>query len=329
MPVSVAACRTIDTDIRADISAFSDDCIAGLSRTPKSLPCKWLYDDAGSQLFEHITALAEYYPSRTEEALLREASLPVARALDGFRSLVEFGSGASRKTRLILAAATTIETYVPIDISATELDRAQTSLRVDFPRLAIDPICADFTAPDSLDLCSLRGPVLAFFPGSTLANMAPPQAIAFLGALRRNIGPETRLLLGVDVVKDERVLCAAYDDAKGVTAAFNLNLLTRMTRELGAGVDVTAFRHRAIWNAEEHCIEMHLEASSRQEIAIGDERFVIEAGETIHTESSYKFSVDHWQGMFAAAGWRLEDKWLSPAPQFLLALLAVDADEIA
>lgn len=316
----------VATSRQTGAPAFAADCIEGLSSARRWLACKWLYDDIGSQLFERITALEEYYPSRVEEALLEDASAHLSRLPGGPSSLVELGSGASRKTRLLLAALGTIKTYVPIDISADELDRAHASLRADYPGLAIVPTCADFTGPIALDLHSLRAPVLMFFPGSTLGNMAPLQAIAFLRAIRDETGADTRLLLGVDLLKDESVLRAAYDDAEGVTAAFNLNLLTRMKRDLDAVIDVGAFRHRAIWNAEEHRIEMHLEATSRQVIAMPGHRFVIEAGETIHTENSYKLSVAQWQDIFESAGWRIDATWQSPAPHFLLALLSIGTE---
>ena len=309
----------------AGASAFAADCLAGLSRTRKSLPCKWLYDDAGSQLFERITALPEYYPGRVEEALLGQAARYVAGPA-GPRTLVELGSGASRKTRALLAAAETIETYIPIDISADELDRAQMSLRGAFPRLAVVPTCADFTVRGSLDLRGLQPPVLLFFPGSTLGNMAPLQAADFLSALRAGADPETRLLLGVDLLKDEATLRAAYDDAAGVTAAFNLNLLARMRRELGANIDVAAFRHRALWNAAGHRIEMHLEATSRQDITLLGQCFAIEPGETIHTENSYKLTAPQWRDVFETAGWRIEAEWRNSDPQFLVALLVADRD---
>lgn len=311
---------------RSDAARFSfaADCIAGLSQARKAIPCKWLYDDAGSQLFERITALDEYYPSRIEEALLAQAAQDIAGAAEP-KSLVELGSGASRKTRLLLAAADGIETYVPIDISNDELGRAQRSLRADFPRLEIRPLCADFSTPASLDLSGLPGPALLFFPGSTLGNMAPNQAIGFLDGLRGQMRPDTKLLLGVDLLKGESVLRAAYDDSAGITAAFNLNLLSRMKRELGAAVDVSGFSHRAVWNAADSRIEMHLEARSRQEIVLLGRCFTIDAGETIHTENSYKLAAAQWETIFEAAGWRIEHDWQSADPSFRIALLAMDA----
>ena len=306
------------------LSPFAYDCLVGLSHDPKSLPCKWLYDDAGSQLFERITKVADYYPTRVEEALIEQAAPHIADLLREPTTLAELGSGASRKTRLLLAATNSIVRYVPIDISADELARAHAALRDDFRDLTIAPRCADFTTPAELELKRLPGPMLLFFPGSTLGNMAPPQAIEFLRALRDHTSAGTRLLLGVDVLKDQRTLCAAYDDADGVTAAFNLNLLQRINRELGGMIEVCSFRHRAIWNAQQSRIEMHLQATSRQVIALLGRRFVIEAGETIHTENSYKLSVPHWQEIFAASGWRTECDWPSLEPRFLLALLGRD-----
>ena len=303
------------------ISPFGVDCLDGLSRHCKSLPCKWLYDDAGSLLFGGITTVEEYYPTRAEEGLIEECRPYIAHLLSKPTTLVELGSGASRKTRLLLTATDAITSYIPIEISADELKRAQTSLQAEFIGLAIDPICADFTEPATLGLNRLTGPMLLFFPGSTLGNMAPLQAIQFLRALRENTPADTQLLLGVDLLKDERTLCAAYDDAAGVTAAFNLNLLERINRELEGVIDISAFRHNAVWNAEESRVEMHLEATSRQEVQVLGRRFVIEAGESIHTENSYKLSVVRWQEIFEAAGWQMSMDWQSPPPAFLLALL--------
>ena len=302
-------------------SPFARDCLAGLAASPKSLPCKWLYDDAGSRLFSRITTLDEYYPTRVEEALIGAAAPVIAALLETPTTLVELGSGASRKTRLLLDAAAAIASYVAIDISAEELARACRELASDFPDLEITPRCADFTIAADLGLSDLPGPTLLFFPGSTLGNMAPPQATGFLRSLRAFAGHDTRLLLGVDLLKDERILCAAYDDAAGVTAAFNLNLLARIASELGGTIDTDAFRHRAIWNAAESRIEMHLQATSRQEIKLLGRRFPLAAGETIHTENSYKLPVERWRSVFAAAGWRMAVEWQSPPPSFLLALL--------
>ena len=194
-------------------------------------------------------------------------------------------------------------------------------MQSDFHDLAIKPVCADFTEPATLGLSRIPGPIFLFFPGSTLGNMPPPQATAFLQALRESACADVQLLVGVDLLKDERTLCAAYDDASGVTAAFNLNLLARINRELEGDIDIGAFRHRAIWNSEESRIEMHLEATSRQEIHVLGRHFAIEPGDTIHTENSYKLSVARWHEIFEAAGWQIAVDWRSPAPTFLLALL--------
>lgn len=301
---------------------FERDCVKGLTRHRKSLPCKWLYDDAGSQLFEQITALPEYYPSRTEEALLRGALPAVADGLAYGTTLVELGSGASRKTRLLLDAAPAIATYVPIDISGDELERAARTIRADYPGLTVRPIHADFTNPDAIDLTACEQPILLFFPGSTLGNFAPEEAQALLRAWREAAGPGARLLLGVDVIKDEATLVRAYDDAAGVTAAFNLNLLRRMNRELGCRVDVDGFAHRAVWNRAAQRVEMHLVARKDTRFRVGGVAITLKAGETIHTESSHKLPRDRWVDLFAGAGWRKVQIWANESPAFMLALLA-------
>lgn len=305
----------------SDRAAFLADCLAGLSATPKALPCKWFYDAAGSILFEQITTLPEYYPTRAETALLHAAAPEIATSIGPGTVLVEFGSGASVKTRILLDAAAAITRYVPIDISGDELGRATELLKSDFPELSVTPVHADFTATVALDADARARPRLGFFPGSTIGNFEPDAAIALLASMRASLGPGARLLLGVDLKKDSKTLIRAYDDAQGVTAAFNLNLLARMKRELGATIHLARFRHRALWNEAQSRVEMHLESLDRQDILLGGHSFVLNAGETIHTENCHKYSLAQLEAMTAAAGWTIVKSWISAAPEFALVLL--------
>lgn len=304
-------------------SAFLADCLAGLGATPKTVPCKWLYDAEGSRLFEAICDVPEYYPSRTEAALLARAAPGITAMLEPATALVEFGSGASRKTRTLLDAARRIETYVAIDICRDELARSCAAIRADYPDLRVVPLHGDFTAPLTLEPGLRRRPLVGFFPGSTLGNFTTEQAIAFLRSARTLLGPDARFLLGVDMRKDAATLVAAYDDAGGVTAAFNLNLLARMRRELGCVIDIDAFAHRAIWNDADGRIEMHLVSRRDQRIVIGDRGFDMAAGETIHTENCHKFSLGDLNGLAARSGWTIRNVWTSDAPSY--ALLMLDA----
>ena len=300
---------------------FLADCLHGLAQLQKALPCKWLYDDVGSALFERICTTPEYYPSRTEMALLADAAPWLGEALSPGTVLIEYGSGASRKTRVLLDAAPAITVYMPIDISAAELARASRAIAANYPNVAVRPLLGDFTKALDPDPAWVSRDQIGFFPGSTLGNFTPVDATAFLARARDLLGAGNRLLLGVDVAKDAKTLLAAYDDAGGVTAAFNLNLLTRMNRELGCDIDPSAFAHRAVWNGERSRIEMHLVSRRRQSIAIDGHRFVIGQGETIHTENSHKLKRDVLNSLFVEAGWRVERRWTSEAPSYDLVLL--------
>lgn len=299
---------------------FLRDCINGLSQPQKSIPCKWLYDDAGSLLFERICEQPEYYPARTEAALLAHAAPAILADLAPGATLIELGSGASHKTRLLLDSSSAIATYVPVDISEAELARGAAAIRRDYLGLAVKPIRQDFSDPKMLDLGSFDRPRLGFFPGSTIGNMRPAAMVPFLSHLRVALGYGARLLLGIDLAKDPAVLIPAYDDAAGVTAEFNRNLLHRINRELAGRIDVDGFRHRAIWNAADHRIEMHLEALADQRLTIGDFACDIRIGETIYTEDSHKLPREQIDAIFAASGWRVRDEWIGDPP-FLVALL--------
>jgi len=307
-----------------DVGVVSDleaDVVAGLSRPHKFVPPKHFYDAAGSDLFEAITELEEYYPTRTEVALLTRAAPEISRHIPGGAALVEFGSGASTKTRIVLDAAPQVAVYAPIDISASALEGAATAIRADYPDLTVAPLRDDFTNALRLPPETDDRPVVGFFPGSTIGNFTPEEARAFLVAARRLLGEGSAFLVGIDLVKDEATLVAAYDDAKGVTAAFNKNLLTRINRELGGDFDLDAFDHRAVWNAAESRIEMHLVSRKDQVVHAAGQAFRFAEGESLHTENSYKFTVERMAALAAQSGWKLERRWVSEDPAFGMVLL--------
>jgi len=305
----------------ATMSDFKTDVVEGLARPQKQVPPKHFYDAEGSRLFEAITELPEYYPTRTELALLAEAAPQIAAAIPENAALVEFGSGASLKTRILLDAAPQVAVYAPIDISGSALEAAARAIRADYPNLTVAPLKEDFTRALELPPETAGRPVVGFFPGSTLGNFTPDEARAFLRGARRLLGEGSAFLVGVDLVKDAATLVAAYDDAQGVTAAFNKNLLVRINRELGGDFDPDAFEHRAVWNGAESRIEMHLVSLRDQTVSVGGRRFHFAAGETLHTENSYKFTVDRLSGLASAAGWRLQRVWTSAQPAFAVILL--------
>ena len=300
---------------------FEADVLAGLARPQKAVPPKYFYDAEGSRLFEAITALEEYYPTRTEVALLRRIAPEVAGLISPGAALVEFGSGASVKTRILLDAAPQIGVYAPIDISQTALDEAAEAIRRDYPKLEVAPLLEDFTRALPLPDAARGRPVTGFFPGSTIGNFTPGEAQAFLAGARTLLGPGARFLVGIDVVKAEDTLVAAYDDALGVTAAFNKNLLVRINRELGADFDLDAFAHRAVWNAKDSRIEMHLESLRDQKVRVAGRSFAFARGESIHTENSAKFTVERFADLAEKAGWTLETSWLSEEPAFAVVSL--------
>lgn len=300
---------------------FARDVVTGLSRPQKALPAKYFYDAEGSALFEAITELPEYYPTRTELALMRETAGEMAAAIPPGAALVEFGSGASTKTRLLLDAAPQIEVYAPIDISAAALDAAAASLDADYPALTVAPLVEDFTKALELPQAARERPRMGFFPGSTIGNFTPDEVVEFLAGARTLLGEGAGFLIGIDLAKEEETLTAAYDDAQGVTAAFNLNLLKRINRELAGDFDLSGFQHRAVWNAQESRMEMHLVSLRDQSVHAAGRRFRFAAGETIHTENSYKFTLERFEQLAAAAGWKLERAWKSAAPSFTVVLL--------
>lgn len=322
--VRLASDASIQAEVASDddeTAAFRRDLIEGLSRPQKAVPPKWFYDAEGSRLFEAITRLPEYYPTRQEKALLRQVAPELAQRFGPGAVLVEFGSGASEKTRIVLDAAPDLAVYAPIDISPTALAEAADRIRAAYPDLTVRPTVGDFEALGDLPDDLPDGRRVGFFPGSTIGNLAPSEAIAFLAEARRMLGPGALFVLGVDLVKEPAVLVRAYDDAEGVTAAFNRNLLIRANRQLSAGFDIDGFTHEAVWDAGENRIEMHLKALYPMSVLIGARAFDFTPGETLHTESSRKFTPESLSAMVEAAGWRLLDLHVSDAPSVALAVL--------
>ena len=305
-------------------SALARDVVDGLSQHPKRLPPKYFYDVAGSELFEQITLLPEYYPTRTELGILRERGSAIAAFVPNGAALVEFGAGATTKVRLLLNECA-FAAYVPVDISGDFLKAQADALRRDFPRLAVLPVTADFTAPFALPETIAGKPKVGFFPGSTIGNFEPHEACAFLRTARDILGQNAGMIVGVDLEKDDRVLYEAYNDKAGVTARFNLNLLNRINRELGGNFDASAFTHRAIYNRERHRIEMHLISRKAQTVRVLGRSFSFRAGETIHTENSYKYSLERFAALARGSGWTPRACWTDSAGMFSVhALVASD-----
>jgi len=289
--------------------SFADHVVAGLGDDPKWLSAKYFYDSAGSELFEQITALPEYYPTRTELKILSKNAGAISAYIPLAAALVEFGTGSTRKARVLLNAAPQISAYVPVDISAGFLTAQAAALRRDVSNVAILPVVADFTRDFQLPGQIRARPRVGFFPGSTIGNFEPDDAAEFLAQAARILGSGSTMIIGIDLIKDEVVLNAAYDDAAGVTAKFNLNILRRMNRELGGDFDISAFRHRAFYRAAHHRIEMHLESLRAQTVRVAGRSFAFRQGETIHTENSYKYTVESFRALAESAGWRAAATW--------------------
>jgi len=300
--------------------AFLIDVERGLSAPQKSLPCQYFYDEIGSNLFEQITELEEYYPTRTEVGILREYAPDIARQLGKNALLVEYGAGASTKTRILLDALNALEGYVPIDVSEDFLLQTAAGLRQEYPDLPVHPIVGDFMVRFGLPEGASGIPV-GFFPGSTIGNLGDAEIQEFMQSARTLLGDAGKFLIGVDLRKAPSVLIPAYDDAAGVTAKFNLNLLTRINRELGADFVLDSFAHRAVWNDAASRIEMHLESLSDQTVSIGARQFGFKAGETIHTEISRKFDLDALTTLVSKTGWHLDHVWQDANDYFAVILL--------
>jgi dimethylhistidine N-methyltransferase len=308
--------------------AFRADVLDGFARRPRAIPARWFYDRRGSELFEAITDLPEYYPTRTERSILETACPEVAEIAGAGRAVVEFGSGSSTKTPILLKAVAP-SVYVPIDISGDFLRESSRVLADQFPELLVLPFEADFMRPLALPKTIADTPKLGFFPGSTIGNMIPLMAVDLLKAMRASLGIGAMLLIGMDRIKDPAVLVPAYDDAQGVTAAFNMNLLERINRELDADVPVEAFRHKAVWNDDRARIEMHLEAQRDAAFTIEGRPFDIAAGETIHTENSHKYGSRDARILLRSGGWTPIREWTDPAGLFSLYLAEAQTERPA
>ncbi|GJE01001.1 L-histidine N(alpha)-methyltransferase [Methylobacterium isbiliense] len=291
---------------------FAEDVLAGLRAPRKHLAAKYFYDRQGSALFEAITRLPEYYPTRTEFGILERDGPAIAAEVAPGSALVELGSGSTQKVRRLLPHLRDLAAYVPVDVSEEFLRSEAEDLRADFPHLRVEPVAADFTQPFALpeDLAGL--PRAGFFPGSTIGNFEPQAAAALLRHVAATFGAGARLIVGVDLVKDKAVLDAAYDDAAGVTAAFNLNLLTRINREIGADFDLDAFAHQAFFDPDHSRIEMHLVSRRAQTVTVAGIPIAFASGETIHTENSYKYTVESFRALARSAGWEGRAVWTDP-----------------
>ena len=308
--------------------AFRADVLAGLAAPIPAIPARWLYDRRGSELFEAITDLPEYYLTRTERALLERHSPDVAHLAGTGDAVVEFGSGSSAKTPILLRAVAP-SAYVPIDISGNFLRDSSAALQKDFPELPIYPVEGDFMKPIVLPPEVAQETKLGFFPGSTIGNMVARTSVDLLRAMKDTLGVGAFLLIGMDRLKDVDTLIRAYDDAQGVTAAFNMNLLHRINAELNGDIPLDAFRHRAIWNDRMARIEMHLEAVRNVAFAVEGQSFAFKAGETIHTENSHKYGLRDSRLLLRAAGWGLCREWTDEDDQFALILAEAEAPRFA
>lgn len=303
---------------------FRADVLRGLSAARKHLPCKYFYDEAGSALFERITELPEYYPTRTERAIMERHAPEMADLVGPRCLLIEYGSGSSMKTRLLLDQLREPAGYVPIDVSGEHLSQTAEALRRDYPGLEILPVCADFTRPLRLPRPRTRAARRAvYFPGSTIGNFTPEAAVALLRRTARLCGPGGALLLGADLQKDPGVLEAAYNDRRGVTASFNRNLLARINRELGADFVPDRFAHHAYYNSALGRVEMHLVSRQAQEVHVGGTRVTFAAGESVHTENSYKYRREDLTSLAVAGGFAPGRVWTDERDYFSVSYLTV------
>jgi L-histidine Nalpha-methyltransferase len=311
-------------DFAPEPESFRECVLAGLSQRQKSIPCRFLYDERGSTLFEAICETPEYYPTRTETGILAACAQEIAALMGPHCQLVEFGSGSSRKVRLLLSAFEQPSSYVAIDISREALQQAADDVAALFPNIDVRAVCADYMAP--LDLADIpepkQGRRLGFFPGSTIGNLDRLTAVEFLKRCRRVVGADGAMLVGVDLKKDARLLHAAYNDAAGITASFTLNLLTRINRELDGDFDLAKFMHDASYNPVEGKVEIFIRSLAEQVVTIAGERFRFRRGEGIHTEDSCKYSVPEFQSLAARAGFAPSRVWTDAAQLFSIHLLA-------
>ena len=323
---SVTALRAF-VDLAPAPADFLGEVLRGLGSAPKTLPCKFFYDAEGSRLFERICALPEYYPTRTETAMLRAFGGDIAAALGPEVQLIEYGCGSTAKVRIVLDALERPAAYVGVDIARGQLLEATGRLAADYGALAVYALCADFARPFEL---GTLGPVpgarrVGFFPGSTIGNFGPEEAREFLAGAAHAVGSGGMMLVGADLKKNPALLHAAYNDSQGVTAAFNLNLLVRINRELGGDFDLAAFEHRAFFEPAAGRIEMHLVSRVDQEATVAGRRFRIARGETLHTENSHKYEVAQFQDLARRAGWSPVRVWVDEQRLFSIHLLAAAA----
>lgn len=308
---------------RPDESPHRDEVLAGLGSDPKTLPPKLFYDAHGAALFEAICGTEEYYVTRTELGILERHGPAIARLAGPRAALIEYGSGAGVKVRHLLDHLASPSAYVPVDISSEQLREVAAERARQYPTLDVRPVCADYTMRFALPALPPHARRVAFFPGSTIGNFHPTEAAAFLHRVCHTIGRNGAMILGIDRRKDAALLDAAYNDAAGITAAFNLNLLTRLNRELASDFEVDRFRHRAFFDDETSRIEMHLESTVAQQVYVAGATFAFEAGETIHTESSYKYDREHLDTLVTAAGFGVAELWTDPREWFWVAYLTV------
>jgi dimethylhistidine N-methyltransferase len=299
-----------DSDVRsASEPAFRRAVLTGLAGPQKRIPSCWLYDEKGSALFEEITRLEEYYPTRTEVEILSRHALEIAEFCGEDALLFDYGAGSALKSEILIEAFPSLRLYVPIDIAGEMLERTTRRIGLRFPGLKIRSILADFCQEFELPANLPSGPRAAFFPGSTIGNLNFPESIAFLRRLRRHVEGQGTAVIGVDLKKNLTTLLNAYDDCEGVTAAFNLNLLARINRELDGSFPLDRFVHEARWNAEDSAVEMHLVSLDSRRVEVCGRSFSFRSGETIHTESSRKYDIDAFAGLARASGWRVTRLW--------------------
>jgi dimethylhistidine N-methyltransferase len=328
--MSVAARRISAREAPSPVTGeFAADVLAGLMAMPKRLSPKYFYDRIGSELFERITALPEYYLTRCDAGILTAHGKDIAALVPKGAALVEFGSGSCAKTRIVLRAAKSLAAYIPVDISAEFLRQQVGALRREYPDVAMLPVVADLVQPFELPAAADGMPRVGFFPGSTIGNFEPHEAANFLRHAGRILGCGAIFVVGVDLVKDPQILQKAYNDSAGVTAQFNLNLLARINRELGGKFNLAAFEHHAFFNRERSRIEMHLASLKRQRVRLMGECIEFRAGETIHTENSYKYSIDSFRALARGAGWTPAAAWTDADGCFSVHVLALDEEPAA
>jgi len=310
-------------DFHPGEDSFRDALVAGLSRAQKAIPCRFLYDARGSALFDAICELPEYYPTRTELRILDDNAVEIATVVGPDAQLIELGSGSSRKVRILLDALETPASYVPIDISREHLVAAANAIAGDYPEVLVEAVCADYGQAFDLPQNLYGGRRTGFYPGSTIGNLEPLEAQAFLARWARRLGPGALMLIGVDLKKCASIIQPAYDDAAGVTQDFSRNLLVRANRELGADFDPEAFRHVARYDPASGQVGIHLLSERDQTARIGERAFTFAAGEPVHVENSYKYSIEGFSALARAAGYAPTEVWTDEADLFSVLLLRV------